>query len=81
MEACLSYTVAMGMVACQDMGACGITCAAFEMAAAGGVGIEIDPHYCDVIVRRFVAFAGQGAVDPEMATRYRVQETEVCDGA
>ena len=43
--------------------------------------LEISPRYCDVIVRRFVAFSGQGAVDPDMATRYRVQETEVCDGA
>ncbi len=59
----------------------GTTVIAAERTGRRCVGIEIDPHYCDVIVRRFVAFAGQGAVDPEMATRYRVQETEVCDGA
>ena len=42
MEACLSFMPEMGLVACQDMGASGISCAAFEMAEAGGVGIEID---------------------------------------
>jgi len=42
MEACLSFGPQDGMIACQDMGACGLTCAATEMAAAGGVGIEID---------------------------------------
>ena len=44
-------------------------------------GIEIDPHYCDVIVRRFIAFAGQGAVDSEVAARYRVEESEARDGS
>ncbi len=42
LEACLSFTPKMGMVACQDLGACGLTCAAFEMAAAGDLGMEID---------------------------------------
>lgn len=42
MEACLSFTADMGLLACQDMGASGISCAMFEMAAAGAVGIEID---------------------------------------
>jgi phosphoribosylformylglycinamidine synthase II len=42
MEACLSFTPELGMLACQDMGACGITCASVEMAAAGNVGMRID---------------------------------------
>ncbi len=42
MEACLSFGPEHGMVACQDMGACGLTCAASEMAALGGVGIDLD---------------------------------------
>lgn len=42
MEACLSFTPQMGLVACQDMGATGVTCATTEMAAAGGVGMDID---------------------------------------
>ncbi len=36
--------------------------------------IEISPRYCDVIVRRFIAFVGKGNVDPELADRYRVAE-------
>jgi len=39
MEACLSF--ADGLVAIQDLGACGLACAASEMAAAGGGGIEL----------------------------------------
>jgi phosphoribosylformylglycinamidine synthase len=38
MEACTSFDLA---VACQDMGACGLTCASIEMAAAGGVGMHL----------------------------------------
>jgi phosphoribosylformylglycinamidine synthase subunit PurL len=42
MEACLSFTPAMGLVACQDLGACGLTCAITEMAALGGMGMVVD---------------------------------------
>ena len=35
-------------------------------------GLEISPLYCDVIVRRMIAFAGEGCVKPEVAKRYRV---------
>jgi phosphoribosylformylglycinamidine synthase subunit PurL len=42
MEAVLSFTAADGLVAGQDLGACGIACAVSEMAAAGGVGFEVD---------------------------------------
>ena len=34
--------------------------------------IEISPRYCDVIVRRYIAFAGEHAVLPEVAERYRL---------
>lgn len=37
-------------------------------------GLEISPRYCDVIVRRFIAMAGEKAVDPEVAERYRIPE-------
>ncbi|MFQ5518120.1 MAG: AIR synthase-related protein, partial [Acidimicrobiia bacterium] len=40
MESCLSFE--KGLMANQDLGACGIACAASEMAAAGGTGIDID---------------------------------------
>ncbi len=42
MEAVLGFGPAQGLIAAQDLGACGITCAVTEMAAAGGVGMEID---------------------------------------
>lgn len=40
-EACLSFTPEQGLVACQDLGASGIACAAFEMAAAGDMGMRL----------------------------------------
>jgi len=33
-------------------------------------GLELDPHYCDVIVRRYLALAGRGAVSKDVAARY-----------
>ncbi len=42
MEACLAFDARLGMVAGQDMGACGISCAVTEMAAAGGTGVEVE---------------------------------------
>jgi DNA modification methylase len=33
---------------------------------------EISPIYCDLIIRRFIAFAGESAVSPEIAEKYRV---------
>ncbi len=41
MEALLCFRPTQGLIACQDMGATGLTCAASEMAEAGGVGIEL----------------------------------------
>ena len=54
---------------------------AAERLARRCLALEISPRYCDVIIRRFIAFAGQGAVDAETVTHYCVQETEVRDGA
>lgn len=34
--------------------------------------IEISPVYCDLIVRRFIAFAGRNAVTPEVARKYAI---------
>ena len=36
--------------------------------------MEIEPKYCDVIVRRYLALAGKGAVAPEIAARYLAKE-------
>ena len=41
-EATLEALASGGVVALQDMGAAGLTCALSEMAARGGVGMEID---------------------------------------
>ncbi len=41
-EACLEAFKTGGVVAAQDMGAAGLTCSTAEMAANGGVGIELD---------------------------------------
>ncbi|MEO1718006.1 MAG: DNA methyltransferase [Planctomycetota bacterium] len=38
--------------------------------------MELSPTYCDVIVRRFIALAGESAVYPDVAKRYRLSETE-----
>ncbi|UYV13438.1 MAG: hypothetical protein NCW75_03930 [Phycisphaera sp.] len=35
--------------------------------------IEISPAYCDLIVRRYIKLAGEDAVEPEVAERYRVE--------
>ena len=42
MEAVLTFPTDLGPVAAQDLGACGIACATFEMAALGGVGMDVD---------------------------------------
>ena len=41
-EACLELMEGNDLVAVQDMGAAGLTCATAEMASRGGTGIEID---------------------------------------
>ena len=41
-EACLEAFKTGAVVAAQDMGAAGITCSTSEMAATGGVGVELD---------------------------------------
>ncbi len=38
--------------------------------------IEISPRYCDVIVRRYIAFVGESNVAPPLAERYRIAETD-----
>ncbi len=41
-EACLEAFATGAVVACQDMGAAGLTCATSEMSAKGGVGIRLN---------------------------------------
>ena len=42
-------------------------------------GIEISPTYCDVIVRRYIAFAGESAVAPAIAEKYRLLPGEAAE--
>ena len=42
LEACLELMATDAIVAIQDMGAAGLTSSAFEMAAKGGLGVELD---------------------------------------
>lgn len=37
-------------------------------------GTEIEPRYCDLIIRRYIAFLGDDQVDPAVAQRYLVKE-------
>lgn len=42
-------------------------------------GLEISPKYCDLIVRRYIAFAGEESVQPEVAERYRLPDKETAE--
>lgn len=45
---------------------------AAQMLGRRCFGAEISPVYCDLIVRRFIAYAGEASVAPEVAKRYRL---------
>lgn len=38
--------------------------------------MELDPKYCDLIVRRFIAYVGEHSVNPEIADKYRLRTTD-----
>ncbi len=40
-------------------------------------GLEIDPRYCDAIVRRYIAFVGEGKVSDEIKSKYLKEEQSV----
>ncbi|MCH8151888.1 MAG: DNA modification methylase [Planctomycetes bacterium] len=50
----------------------GTTLIAAERTGRRCLGIEIDPYYCDVVVRRYLAFVGECAVDAQLTERYRL---------
>lgn len=39
-------------------------------------GIELDPRYCDAIVRRYIALVGKDKVSPDIRERYMKEETK-----
>jgi len=54
----------------------GTTLIAAERLSRKCFGIEIDPHYCDVIVRRWIAFVGIDNVPKNIAEKYCVGKFE-----
>lgn len=48
----------------------GTTLIAAERLGRRCLGIEIDPHYCDVIVRRWMAYIGEEHVPEALVVRY-----------
>jgi len=44
-------------------------------------GMEIEPCYCDVIVRRYIALAGEQAVSPDVLERYRLPVAGATSGS
>ena len=51
----------------------GTTLIAAAMLGRRCFGMEIEPRFCDCIVRRYIALAGEQAVSEEIAKRYRVE--------
>ncbi len=76
MEACLGITGDLGVIACQDMGACGITCATMEMAAAGDVGLEV---HLDAIPLREPGMTPQEILLSESQERFMFVVDKACE--
>ncbi|MFC1806082.1 site-specific DNA-methyltransferase [Planctomycetota bacterium] len=54
----------------------GTTLIAAAQAGRRCFGTEISPHYCDLIVRRYMALVGEEDVDPRIAERYAMPEED-----
>lgn len=54
----------------------GTTVIAAQRLSRKCFGIEIDPHYCDVIVRRWIAFVGIDNAPQNLVEKYRVSKFE-----
>ena len=79
LEACLSFGPELGLLAAQDLGACGLACAAFEMAAASGAGLEIE---LDAVPLREPDLSGHEILLSESQERFAfLVRAEQVDGA
>lgn len=54
----------------------GTTLIAAEESKRICYGIELDPGYCDVIIRRYLKLIGRDKVSPEIAARYYKEESK-----
>jgi DNA modification methylase len=55
----------------------GTTLIAAERMGRICYGMELEPKYCDIIVRRYIATAGKDSVPKELAQRYRTEEVVI----
>jgi DNA modification methylase len=51
----------------------GTTLIAAESLKRRCYGMELDPLYCDAIVRRYVKFAGKDKVSPAIIAKYKIE--------
>ena len=66
-----SIAVTIGQI---TTGGSGTTLIAAERLSRRCFGIEIDPHYCDVIVRRWIAYVGIGKTPQTIVKKYQIDE-------
>lgn len=52
----------------------GTTLIAAEKLSRKCLGVEIDAHYCDVVVRRWIAFVGVDNAPQNLVKKYRIDE-------
>lgn len=69
----MTYSSRPGENVLDLFGGSGSTLVAAERTGRTAFLMEIDPAYCDVIVRRYLAFAGPAA-DPSLARKYVAKE-------
>jgi DNA modification methylase len=53
----------------------GTTLIAAEALNRACLGMEIDPCYCDAIVRRYIAYVGKDNVPEELLKKYTKEES------
>jgi len=58
----------------------GTTLIAAERLSRCCFGIEIDAHYCDVIVRRWIAYVGIDNAPQNLVKKYRIDEFKQVPG-
>ncbi|MEM6331908.1 MAG: DNA modification methylase [Planctomycetota bacterium] len=70
-ERAIQHTTKRGDLVFDPFLGSGTTLIAAARLGRESVGLEIEPRYCDAVVRRYIALAGASAVSTEIAERYR----------